>query len=263
MLQDLRFALRLFARQRGFFATAVLTIALGVSLSATVFAVVDGVLFRPLPTAIREACRRVWHRPRRAGSHDGGVASGTVGVARGLACVCAARGVQRRRTARSGSWGRRIAASPHGLGHERLPPDAGRRRRSRASPAGRGFRARGAARGHDLAQDLDDRLWWRGGCAGPHHHRRRPAPHDRRRIPRAFVFPMPQRRFAPDVVVPFAAAPADAASRTTRYLYLIGRLAAESPVPRAQADIDAMVRRSQPPVGGSASMPSGVSTARG
>ena len=49
MLQDLRFALRLFARQRGFFVTAVLTIALGVGLSATVFAVVDGVLFRPLP----------------------------------------------------------------------------------------------------------------------------------------------------------------------------------------------------------------------
>jgi len=49
MLQDLRFAFRLFARQRGFFITAVLTIALGVGLSATVFAVVDGVLFRPLP----------------------------------------------------------------------------------------------------------------------------------------------------------------------------------------------------------------------
>ena len=36
MLQDLRFAIRLFARQRGFVATAVLTIALGIGLSATV-----------------------------------------------------------------------------------------------------------------------------------------------------------------------------------------------------------------------------------
>ena len=49
MLQDLRFAIRLFARQRGFVATAVLTIALGIGLSATVFAVADGVLFRSLP----------------------------------------------------------------------------------------------------------------------------------------------------------------------------------------------------------------------
>ena len=36
MLQDLRFAIRLFARQRGFVATTVLTIALGIGLSATV-----------------------------------------------------------------------------------------------------------------------------------------------------------------------------------------------------------------------------------
>ena len=49
MLQDVRFACRVFARQRAFFITAVLTIALGIGLSATVFAVVDGVLFRPLP----------------------------------------------------------------------------------------------------------------------------------------------------------------------------------------------------------------------
>ncbi len=44
MLRDLRLAFRLFARQRGFFATATLTIALGVGLTATVFAVVDGVV---------------------------------------------------------------------------------------------------------------------------------------------------------------------------------------------------------------------------
>lgn len=46
MLQDVRFAVRLFARQRGFFATAVLTIALGIGLSATVFAP-QSVTFRP------------------------------------------------------------------------------------------------------------------------------------------------------------------------------------------------------------------------
>src|SRR5689334_16873986 len=57
MLQDLQFAIRLLTRQRGFFGTAVLTIALGIGLSATVFAVVDGVLFRPL--AFRDPDRLV------------------------------------------------------------------------------------------------------------------------------------------------------------------------------------------------------------
>ena len=58
MLQDVRFAIRLFARQRAFFITAVLTIALGVGLSATVFAVVDGVLFRPLPYRVMSGTLR-------------------------------------------------------------------------------------------------------------------------------------------------------------------------------------------------------------
>jgi putative ABC transport system permease protein len=49
MVQDLRFAFRLFARQRGFFLLVVLAIGFGIGLSATVFAFVDGVLFRPLP----------------------------------------------------------------------------------------------------------------------------------------------------------------------------------------------------------------------
>ena len=49
MIQDLRFALRLFARQRGFFVVAVLTLALGVGLTATIFSVADGVLFRAFP----------------------------------------------------------------------------------------------------------------------------------------------------------------------------------------------------------------------
>lgn len=38
-MQELRFAFRLFARQRAFFAAAALTIALGIGLTATVFAV--------------------------------------------------------------------------------------------------------------------------------------------------------------------------------------------------------------------------------
>ena len=51
MLQDLRFALRLFNRHRGYAATAILTIALGVGVNTAVFSVADSVLFRPLSFA--------------------------------------------------------------------------------------------------------------------------------------------------------------------------------------------------------------------
>jgi putative ABC transport system permease protein len=49
MLQDLRFVLRSFSRQRGFTAVAILTVALGVALTTTTFSVADNVLYRPLP----------------------------------------------------------------------------------------------------------------------------------------------------------------------------------------------------------------------
>lgn len=51
MLQDLRFALRLLNRHRGYAATAILTVALGVGANTAVFSVADSVLFRPLPFA--------------------------------------------------------------------------------------------------------------------------------------------------------------------------------------------------------------------
>ena len=49
MLQDMRFVLRSFRRQRAFALVAVLTVALGVALTTTMFSVADNVLYRPLP----------------------------------------------------------------------------------------------------------------------------------------------------------------------------------------------------------------------
>ena len=49
MLQDLRFALRLLNRHRGYATLAVLTVALGVGANTAVFSIADSVLFRPLP----------------------------------------------------------------------------------------------------------------------------------------------------------------------------------------------------------------------
>ena len=49
MLQDFRFALRLLVKERWYTAVAVVALALGIGVNATVYAIVDAALFRPLP----------------------------------------------------------------------------------------------------------------------------------------------------------------------------------------------------------------------
>ena len=49
LARDLRFALRLIARRPGFSTLAIVTLALGIGASTSIFAIVNGVLLQPLP----------------------------------------------------------------------------------------------------------------------------------------------------------------------------------------------------------------------
>ena len=60
MLADLRFAVRTLARRRAFFIIAVTTLALGIGAATSIFSVVDGVIFRPLPFSEPGKLVAVW-----------------------------------------------------------------------------------------------------------------------------------------------------------------------------------------------------------
>ena len=67
MRQDVRYALRQMARNGGFTAVTVLTLALGIGATTAIFSVVDGILFRPLPFPEPEQLMMVWADRTRAG----------------------------------------------------------------------------------------------------------------------------------------------------------------------------------------------------
>ncbi len=73
LMQDLRFALRMLVKSPGFATVAILTTALGIGATTSIFSVVDATLLRPLPFPHPEELVRVEDDLQGVGSHSVGM----------------------------------------------------------------------------------------------------------------------------------------------------------------------------------------------
>jgi predicted permease len=78
--RDLRYALRIFGRHPGFTTVVVLTWALGIGATTTIFSVVNGVVLRPLPYREPEGLVRLWQNKTQAGISGLPLSAGNINI---------------------------------------------------------------------------------------------------------------------------------------------------------------------------------------
>ena len=244
--RDFKFALRLFAAERVFFLTTVLTIALGVGLAATVFAIVDGVLFRGLP--YRDPSRLVaLYGAARAEQQ----LKMPVSVPDLLDWRTTSRTFERLEAYDLGRPGARVRGVEETVQSSCSAVTQGFLDMLGVTAAhGRTFAADDFTSGAQPVALISYRLWTgvfnravdvigRPVAIGAAQHTVVGV------LPHNFVFPDPGRRFAPDVLMPLDLTER-AADRSSRFLYVIGRLASGMALQQAQTEMDGIALSLKP-----------------
>ena len=239
-LQDLRYATRVLAKNPGFAAVAVLTLALGVGANTAIFSLVDAVLLRPLPYPNPEQLVGLgqWRNQQGEGYVQTGVSAPNIAdIARSGVFQYVA---YYRWSGFNLTEGNRpesvngIRASSDLLPMFGVPPMMGRL-----------LRPEETTEGHDQVAVIGHRLWQVRYGSDPA-ILGKTIDLDRRRytivgvMPASFRFTWDQEM---DVFVPLVLTPAErseAGRATSRDLQTQARLAASFSIPRAQAAMDAL-----------------------
>jgi predicted permease len=241
LLQDIRYALRVFRRSRGFTLAAVVTLALGISAATSIFSVVDATLFRPLPYAQPDRLVRImgWS-PEKASYYEG--------VSKDY--FAAFREAQSFASVSMYTWypSLPILYNPDGAENVVGATASPNLLRTLATPVlyGRDFRPEEETFGNDKVVMLTYGCWKKrfGGDAEVI-GRNLPFADGQRTIigvlPPDFRYPSLLSAFMPEMLIPFPVNWERASSEP--FYYLLARLKAGIRLSEAQAEVDLISRR--------------------
>jgi predicted permease len=238
LVRDLRHAARVLSREPGFATTAILSIALGIGVNASIFSVADGMLFRPLPYP--DPGRLVLLQPYSRGNPNGTMSRDMFERIRQNARSFEAIDTVRTDfldTLIDGGEPTRLFA--FAVGSDLLPALNVR------PMLGRWLAAEDYHAGGERSALVTSRLWRRLGSPPDIVGRTLTLEQRPLRVvgvmPDGFIFPVgPLGNPQPDVITPYVPDPSQPPARDARVAPPIGRLAPGVSRARAQAEVEAL-----------------------